>query len=114
MDFRITPEQRAQLLADAERIEAVARSLRNIASFGRPSPFDLDAAPTLQSWRWDHAERGFLRGDLLLPGNPSISESSTGDVILNTPDFSAVLTTQGWFKLGVPADEIAPSTSRIQ
>ena len=51
--FDISPEQRELLIRDAERYELVARGVREIAEFGRPSDIALASSPVIEGWGFE-------------------------------------------------------------
>lgn len=113
MDFDITDDQRAVLLQQAARHEELAGALRELAELGRPSDERIAAAPVVEGWRWDTAECLTVRGSWH-DGRDGHVDGNLGSAIANMPDFSAVLTVRGWFRLGVPDDVRAPTTGAVQ
>lgn len=62
------------LLAEANRLDQLARDLRAIAQGTSPTPADLDAAPVVDHWRWSSRTMrtviGTLKGHPRLPDGP--------------------------------------------
>jgi len=100
--FDITDEQRARLLADADRYELISRAIREIAGFGRPSDAVLASAPVIDEWRFEPRVDNEIVGAWQSAGRPELITGRTGRVLLNTRDLTFVLTEQGWYRLGVP------------
>lgn len=108
--FDISPEQRELLIRDAERYELVARGVREIAEFGRPSDIALASSPVIEGWGFEALVGNELVGAWKPAGKPTLVAGRAGRAILNAADLSAVLTEQGWFRLGAPDESRARTT----
>ena len=60
------------LLAEADRLEQLARDLRAIAQGTSPTPADLDAAPVVDQWRWSSRTMRTVIGTL--HGHPRLAD----------------------------------------